>query len=58
MRTDGNASRVNNRFLQNIIVGDGVKANIKEAITSATGCITKGLKIKHASKRWVEEING
>ena len=58
MRTDGNASHMNDRFLQNIIIGDEVKANIKEAITSATGCITKGLKIKHPLKRWVEKING
>jgi len=58
MRTDCNASHVNDRFLQNIIIGDEVKANIKEAITSATGRITKGLKIKHPLKRWIEKING
>lgn len=58
MRADGNGSHVNDRLLQYIIVSNEIKANIKQAIASATGCIAKGLQIENPLKWRIEKING
>jgi ABC-type sugar transport system ATPase subunit len=58
MGANGNASYVNDQLLQNIIVRNKVKADIKEAIASAARSIAKGLQIEHPLKWRIEKIDG
>jgi len=54
---DGNVTHVNDRLLQNKIVGYKVKANVKQAVGPATSSIAEGLQVENSLKWRIEEIN-
>ncbi len=57
IRADGNERRMQNFFMQHVVIGYKIQQNIQHRVAASAGCVAKSLLIENLRKGRIEKVN-